>query len=277
MRRCLVTVTFAVLVSGGAAVVRAETHAPAALTDAQVERILLEGRIVEIEDVGAGVTKPQRVTLELDGVQRRAIFKSLDVQKRGITRMAGAPPEMNYSDSYLYERAAYLLDRELGLGMVPVAVLRDVGGSRGALVDWVEGAITEGERLERKIDIGPEVRREIAAMRVFDMLINNADRNRGNLLYAEQDWSVFLIDHTRAFRYPKGWPADYDEIPIQLPREMLPRLEALELKPLASLLDGVVTRDRIKSLLARRDRLLKLIEEQRELRGDAFVFLEVTE
>lgn len=271
MLRFSLTMTIVALFACGAA---AAEGASAELTDAQVERFLLEGRILEVEDVGAGVTKPQKVRLELDGVQRKAIFKSSDVQKRGITRMAGAPPEMNYSDSYFYERAAYLLDREMGLHMVPAAVLRTVGGKRGALVDWVDDAITESDRLDQKMEIGPETRRQVAVMRVFDMLINNADRNRGNLLYSRDDMTVHLIDHTRAFRYPKDWPADYDAIPIQLPRDMVATLEALDRKQLGDLLDGVVTQDRIKSLLVRRDRILERIEKEREASGDAFVFLE---
>jgi hypothetical protein len=246
----------------------------ARLTDADVERILGEGTILDIADVGTGVTKPLKVRVELEGVERRAIFKSLDDHRRGITRLQGAPPEMNYSDSYLYERAAYLLDRELGLDMVPVAVLRVVQGREGAIVDWVTGSMTEEERLEQKIEIGKETRKQIAVMRVFDMLINNADRHAGNLLYTTDDWKVHLIDHTRAFRYSRDWLKEYDNQPIRLPRGLLARLEGLDRAGLNEMLAGLVSKERVKSLLQRRDQILKRVDKERKKSGDAFVFLE---
>ena len=38
-----------------------------------------------------------------------------------------------------------------------------------------------------------------AALRLFDQLIANTDRNLGNLLIGN-DWTIWAIDHTRAFR-----------------------------------------------------------------------------
>ena len=36
-------------------------------------------------------------------------------------------------------------------------------------------------------------------LRLFDQLIANIDRNLGNLLIGN-DWTIWAIDHTRAFR-----------------------------------------------------------------------------
>ena len=36
-------------------------------------------------------------------------------------------------------------------------------------------------------------------MRIWDELIQNRDRNQGNILWTH-DWTLWLIDHTRAFR-----------------------------------------------------------------------------
>ena len=47
------------------------------LSGAQDE-FLLTATIVNVEEVGSGVTRPLRVTLEQDGVTRRAVFKSGD-------------------------------------------------------------------------------------------------------------------------------------------------------------------------------------------------------
>ena len=61
---------------------------------------------------------------------------------------------------------------------------------------------------------------------------------------------------------------------MHLTRDMLSRLEALTKAGLNELLDGVVSKERIKALLARRDRILKRVEEERARSGDAFVFFE---
>ena len=117
------------------------------LSDLEIETLLLEGRVVDRENLDVGVTLPERLWLERDGHRVSAAFKHLDYERKGLTEFERAPPELNFKDSYRYERAAYLLDRLLGLGMVPVTVLRRVQGKEGALVAWVEDAITEQERL----------------------------------------------------------------------------------------------------------------------------------
>ena len=71
-----------------------------------------------------------------------AAFKYVDEFKPGLTRFSSGA-EMNFSDSYKYDRAAYLLDRQLGLGMVPVAVLREYDRKQGAVIQWVANTIDE--------------------------------------------------------------------------------------------------------------------------------------
>ncbi len=161
---------------------------------------LSTGRHLEV-----GVTLPDRLWLEHDGYRISAAFKHLDFERKGLTHFEKAPPELNFKDSFRYERAAYLLDRLLGLQMVPVTVLRSVKAHEGAVVAWVEDAITEQERLRLKL--APEdtrlLIRQRAAMRLFDALIYNIDNNLGNQLWTRPDWRLHLIDHTRSFRQRK--------------------------------------------------------------------------
>ncbi|MGB5573853.1 MAG: hypothetical protein WBO69_10775, partial [Thermoanaerobaculia bacterium] len=110
------------------------------LSDQEIETILREGRVVERKNLDVGVTLGERLWLEHDGYRMSAAFKHLDFERKGLTRFENAPPELNFKDSYRYERAAYLLDRLLGLGMVPVTVLRTVQAHEGAVVAWVEDA-----------------------------------------------------------------------------------------------------------------------------------------
>ena len=187
--------------------------------------------------------------------------------------MAGGKTEMNFSDRYEYERAAFLLDRRLGMNMVPMAVLRPVKGERGALTAWVSGTITEKDREEEGLELPPgKYETQVAVMRLFDALILNVDRNAGNILYRTSDWHIFLIDHSRAFRSEKKLPELFETQPIHLTREIYENLQSLEKEELEDLLEGTVSSFQIKSLLARRDKIVKRIETERAKKGDETVF-----
>jgi hypothetical protein len=61
--------------------------------------------------------------------------------------------------------------------------------------------MTEKERVE-KATMGPEPLRtseQLQMMQVFDELIQNKDRNPGDIVWS-RDWKMWLIDHARAFR-----------------------------------------------------------------------------
>ncbi len=252
-----------------------EREALARFSDREMETILLEGRIVDRESLDVGVTLPDRLWLEHDGRRVSAAFKYFDFERKGLTRFESAPPELNFKDSYRYERAAYLLDRLLGLQMVPVTVLRTVRAKQGAVVAWVDDSITEQERL--KLGLAPEdirvLIRQRAAMRLFDALIYNADNNLGNQLWTQEDWRLHLIDHTRSFRQQKSLPESFDKRPVSLTPELFEILRSLEEVQLEEALGDVLSPGEIKALRARRRLILEKVEHDRELYGDEFVFL----
>ena len=112
-------------------------------------------------------------------------------------------------------------------------------------------------------------------MNVFDELIGNTDRNLGNELLTTQDWKLHLIDHTRAFRLLEDLSEIFAARPVRLPQELLPGLEALDAKGLLELFDGVLSERHVKSLLARRDKILEKITSDRKTYTDAYVFVTV--
>lgn len=243
---------------------------------AGIERALLEGEVVDSEPLGTGVTRSERVWLEHEGLNLSAVFKSVDVRRRGRTRFASGRSELNFSDSYRYERAAYLLDQLLGLEMVPVTVVRRVGGEEGALTHWIANAITEHQRIEQ--GLRPRDMRELldqwADMRLFDVLIANTDRHAGNQLYTLEDWRLRLIDHSRAFRKNEELPEEFAARPTTLTRSTAANLEGLEEESLSRLLRGLLGRDQIRSLLRRRDLLLEKVERDLLEYGEAYVYRE---
>lgn len=273
------TVYFAILaaVMLGAACVAVAGEIPApepsAESDAAVEAFLSAAEIVERKPLGVGITGSEVVVLEMDGRKRRAALKTVDIQNMGVTRFASKPTEMNFRDYYGFERAAYLLDRELGMHMVPVAVIRTVDGKKCALVDWVEDAMSEFDRREKKLQPpDPEfLAVQRAVMSLFDALILNVDRNLGNQLVTA-DGKLHLIDHSRAFRSNKKLSDAFLAAPASLPEWLLPRLENLDAKELKATMKGVLSGAQVKSVMVRRDLILEKIAADRERYGDDMIF-----
>lgn len=244
--------------------------------DRDVERWLAHAQVVEVGEAHAGITKPYVVTLQGEGLTSRALFKYVDERKQGPHRERNHDVEMVFTDSYKYERAAYLLDRHLGLGLLPVAVLRNIEGREGALVQWIEGAITEKERLDAGLHPAEPMvllaQRE--EMRVFDALILNTDRTLENQLTRTSDWRLCPIDHSRSFRLSRKLPPGFEERPIRLTRGFFAALEELEQSSLRELIGPLLTRQQIRSLLKRRDRIIDRVRRDLQEYGESFVFLD---
>lgn len=154
----------------------------------------------EKEITGEGSTVPHKLLLEKDGVRVDAIFRMVDETKLQAEFSTGRG-ELYFRDSYIYEPPAYELSRMLGLDNVPPATLRTIKGKKGSIQIWVENAMTDKKRNKEKIAPPDEQQwnKQLQIMNVFDELVYNTDRNRGNILITK-DWKLWMIDHTRAFR-----------------------------------------------------------------------------
>jgi hypothetical protein len=220
----------------------------------QIEQQLTDGKIVKMEDVPIGVTKPQRATLENGS---RFAWKPL---QPGYNK--------GYMESYKAEIAAYKLDRALELHMVPPIAERNIQGKNGAAVFWIEN--TRGWSVTKPPQ-GPEPMWSIqlTRMKMFDLLIANIDRNQGNLLY-DADWHLFLIDHSRAFIDKKDLKG---MAPLgRVDRKLWDKMKALSMDDLNRILDRWVGDREKKALLVRRDLMAKDIDDLIKKRGEKFVF-----
>lgn len=233
---------------------RAVGPRPAGLPDDVLEQWLAEAEVVSSEEIGAGITKPQRVTLQKDGIELRAVFKRLS------TDFGTMDPKqsLDASDRFQYEVAAYRLDRLLGLDMVPVTVPRTIGGRRGILQFWVDGSMNLRTMMERNLqpdgwcDSGPQYN----LMNVFDVLIHNTDRTQENALFT-RDWTLVLIDHSLAFRTHRNSPRLLYQGEFSLPPALAGRLAGLTRDSLREALGPWLHRRQIDALLKRRDQLLR--------------------
>lgn len=233
---------------------RAVGPRPAGLTDDALEKWLEQAEVVAIEELDAGITEPQRVTLRKDGVELRAVFKRLSTVFGTVDRTKS----LDMSDRFEYEIAAYRLDRLLGLDMIPVTVPRTIDGRRGILQFWVDGSINLRTMLEKNMqpDGWCDAEPQYNLMNVFDVLIHNTDRTQENALFT-RDWTLLLIDHSLAFRTLLKRPRLLYKGEPQLPPALAERLAALDAGQLQQALGPWLHKRQIDAILKRRDQLLR--------------------
>ena len=158
------------------------------------------------------------------------------------------------------EVAAYLLDRRLGLGIVPVTVEREVQGQRGVLQGrprkWVSQAEVQQQSLRGGgwCDTGPQFQLVYA----FDTLIGNEGRTAESLLFDSDEWFVYVTAHERAFGTTSGLPAYLKAQPPAPGAEMRRRAAALDEAGLQAALGELLGAREIKAILQRRDALVAL-------------------
>jgi hypothetical protein len=108
-------------------------------------------------------------------------------------------------------------------------------------------------------------------MRVFDNLINNIDRNSGNILL-DREWGMWLIDHTRAFSRARQLPAPQDVIGCS--RSLFLALKTLDEAEVTERLRPYLGLPEIQALHERRRRLVELIDQLVADRGEQRVLFE---
>jgi hypothetical protein len=229
------------------------------LSDSEQERFLTVARIARVRPIGKGVTDSQRATLTDGTVTHDAQIQTVDERKREFSTPDGL--EIDFVDSWKFNVAAYRLDRMLGLELVPVSVPRDWRTSRAAYTWWVDDVMMdEGGRI--KSGAAPPHPRQwteqMQLVRLFDELIYNIDRNLGNLLITK-GWRVWAIDHTRAFR--TRTTLRKPENVTRCDRQVFERLKQLDRASLQRELGKVLDAGRIRAVLARRDAIVKRLED----------------
>jgi hypothetical protein len=240
------------------------------LTPAQMEEFLLHARIVRTRPAGSGVTNSLRVTLSDGSLTHDAQIQTVDQQKP-IFRPSDAPPEFNFTDSYRFNVAGYKLAVLLGLDNVPVSVERSYHGRRAAFTWWIDDVMMDEKARLAKVLPGPDGERtamQVHIMRVFDELIQNRDRNMGNLLWTI-DWKMWLIDHTRAFR--TGDELLKPAVLERVERTLYQNIRGLTKETLANAVGRALSDYEMEKLLKRRDRIVTLFEARIAERGEARV------
>ncbi|MCK7476663.1 MAG: hypothetical protein M0C28_03215 [Candidatus Moduliflexus flocculans] len=203
------------------------------------------------------VTSPWVLTLKKGDVTHRALWKNAQ------GRMGG------YWEGWNYEIAAYLLDKHLGLGMVPPTVEREFRDERGSCQYWIDDCMSLRDREEKKIKMPPIKifgwNRATYLQRLWDNLIANEDRHANQILITP-DWRMVLIDHSRSFRTSGQFTKsllfsarspDGPKLMSELPRALVDRVKALDFAAIRAAVGKYLSDDEIQAVLVRRDLILQ--------------------
>jgi len=127
--------------------------------------------------------------------------------------------------------------------------------------------MTEEKKVKENIQAPDDQQwqKQVQIMNVFDQLIFNTDRNRGNILI-DPNWKLFMIDHTRAFRrIPDLQRAESIKL---CERNFYRNLQNLDEAAVRQRLKDYLTSYEFDALFKRRkmilDRIAKLIAEKGE-------------
>ena len=202
-----------------------------------LERLLANGEVSADEKA---LRDGSIVTVVRDGHRVRAVFR----------KRAGK--------NFYPEVAAYRLDLQLELGMVPVAVIREVEGMPGSLQFLPDKVLNEEQRAASGQGASAycALTDQWPVMYVFDSLIYNEGRSRDRMLYSTDIWQLLLVGHEKAFATRKGRPKHLKQVPLAVNGAWESALLALDKATIEQTLGDVLDARRQRALLARRDELL---------------------
>lgn len=223
------------------------------------EAFLKQAKIVQTRSAAKGVTGTIRATLSDGTLTHDASIQTVDVFLQEFKSTRGV--EFNFRDTWRFNVAAYRLNRLLELGRIPPSVERDYMGKAASFTWWVDDVLMdEGERLKKNPPLpdSDAWNEQMWHVRLFDQLIYNVDRNAGNLLI-DKHWTVWMIDHSRAFRL-------YDKLKspkslTRIERGALARLKALDMDALDGAVGDYLSIYEKRALLKRRDKVVEWFDK----------------
>ena len=173
------------------------------IDDVRPELKGIHGNEVDLADIDPGkfnigghIHEAFAVEIESGDMVIQGIFKPLDGENDDVK------DKLHIQDCYKRERAAHVLDRFLGFGLVPPTVIRKINGKIGSLQLYVPPEIANNRKLlSGEIDKNQEMKgRDWQLMAAFDYISGNWERKLENWLVNRKDNSqLYAIDHGYAF------------------------------------------------------------------------------
>ncbi|WP_018624300.1 metallophosphoesterase [Kangiella aquimarina] len=232
---------------------------PNQLSDEYLSEYFANAEVISEKPLSDFYSKPLKLTFDFQGKQHNAIFKYMDSDPKLENKRKHSRQD-NFADRFLYDLAAFKLDRLLNLYMVPYTAAFTYKDQEGIIQYWIEDSISKTELIQSKQQLEGycSADDEEELMQIFDLLIHNDDRNTGNKLYSLDTGYLWLIDHTRSFRNLYTLP-EYDLPPVaKLSVQLEQQLKSLSKDNLKAELGFLLNDKQIVALLKRRDKLLQL-------------------
>jgi len=230
------------------------------LADHVLEKFLRKAKIKSIS------------TLEFDGVPVRFLNLELkDMKLRAIYGTGQETPEQAAAAGrkarrrYQHQVAAYKLDRELELDMVPVTVLRKVKGDEGAVQIWIQSALDLAQLQEYDdFSMLAGMDSQIARARAFTALIglSHEDRVRQGKLVLPVSRRIMVADNGIAFIDEPNVESFLPEGCGPVGPAFLHDLGTLDLATMKKGLGELLSSAQIDAVVKRRDALLALCAEE---------------
>jgi hypothetical protein len=237
------------------------------LTKEQIKQFLLAAKVVKSHPSERGITHTVRLTLSDGIVTHDASFQAID-ERKPVAKLASGT-ELNFVDSYKYNIAAYELAELLGMdNMLPVYVERKWEGNVGSLSWWLPVKMDELERHNQKLE-PPDSNawnNQMYKIRVFDQLVSDSDPNLTNVLIGE-NWRIWRIDFTRAFRQTKDLK-DPNKNLVRCDAQLLEKLKALDANVFTEKTKRYLTKEEVKAVMARRDKIVAHFERLMAEKGE---------
>jgi hypothetical protein len=237
------------------------------LTKEQIRQFLLTAKVVASKQSEKGVTNPWRLTLSDGTVTHDASFQPINVEKPR-QMLANGTVEVNFVDSYKYNIAAYAVAELLGMDdMMPVYVERKWQGNTGSLSWWLPVKMDEQERVKQKIEPPDQDawNKQMYKFLVFQQLVYDKDPNLTNLLISP-DWKIWRIDFTRAFRLSKD--VETPKNLMHCDRQLFEKLKTLDGNALAEKTKHYLSKDEVKGVMVRRDKIVAIIQQNIATKGE---------
>ena len=236
------------------------------LTKEQIKQFLTTAKVVESKQAKKGITGTSRLTLSDGTITHDASFQSVDEHKP--VKQLALGTELNFVDSYKYNIAAYRLAELLGMDdLLPVYVERKWKGETGSLSWWLPVKMDEVERHKQGLTApDPDAwNNQMYKIRVFDQLVSDSDPNLTNVLIGE-NWQIWRIDFTRAFRLNKDVKEPKDL--VRCDRQLLEKLKALDANAVTEKTAHYLTKDEVKAVMARRDKIVAQFQKMVAEKGE---------
>ena len=240
------------------------------LTEEQQADFLLHAKVVASKQLGKGFTHPWRLTLSDGQLTHDAAFQPIDEHKASM-QFEDGHTELNFVDSYHYNIAGYELAKLLGISdMIPVYVERTWNTQTGALSWWIHWKWDEGMREHQKLEPPDENAwaDQMYKIRIFDQLIDDTDVNLTNILITE-DWKIWRIDFTRAFRLSHDLQAPNDL--VKCDRQLLQKLRMLDENEVLETTKPHLNKREVAAVMARRDKIVAHFDQLIAQKGEAAV------